>query len=225
MSTLNRYFLEPLSTLTHLVGAVAALIGLVVLLVLSQNDPPKMISMFVYGSSMVVLYVASSLLHGVKIEEEKRMWLNRLDHMAIFLVIAGTYTPIAYNLFSDAWRWGVLVTVWLVAAVGMAYKLFSIKIHGFLNSSIYLILGWGSAMPLVFASNLVGLVPWQGFFLLLLGGLVYTIGFVIYYLERPDPWPDVFGHHEIWHLCVMAGSLSHFLFIFFYVIPFERVGG
>ena len=218
MTGLDRYFLEPVNALTHLVGAIASLIGTVPLLYLTRDQPGKLASLLVYGLSMVALYTASTLLHGVRTSPARHRWLNRLDHAAIFLVIAGTYTPIVYNLFTGSWRWGVLVVIWLVVVVGMIYKLVSPRIHGVFNASIYVILGWGSAVPLFFASNLVDLAPLPGLLLLLFGGLIYTTGFLIYYFRRPDPWPGRLGHHEIWHLFVMAGSLCHYLFILFFIV-------
>lgn len=219
MAKLEQHFLEPMSMLTHLVGALASLIGMAILAWLTWHNWPKLITMLIYGGSMTALYTASTLFHGIKIPEAERMWLNRLDHMAIFLLIAGTYTPIVYALFPDPWRWLSLSLVWSVALLGMAYKLFSPKIHGFFNSSIYVFLSWGGAVPLFFAANTLTRLPWRGFTLLLLGGLVYSIGFIVYYWQRPNPWPGVFGHHELWHLFVMGGSLCHYLFILFYVVP------
>jgi len=218
LATLEQLFREPLSALLHLVGGVVALPGLLLLLVISPHDLGRVVSLLVYGGSLVTLYGASTLLHGLKVSPRLHQWLNRLDHMAIFLLIAGTYTPIVYNLFPRRWRWPVLVAVWSIAFVGMAYKLMSVRIHGFLNVSVYLVLGWG-AVPLVLALRLLPTLSPSGLGLLLLGGLIYSAGFVIYYLERPDPWPNVFGHHEIWHLFVLGGSLCHYLFMLLFVAP------
>ncbi|MCP4426965.1 MAG: hemolysin III family protein [Chloroflexi bacterium] len=217
MTALRHFFLEPISALTHLIGAVASLLGMVLLLALTWDQPAKMVSLFIYGMSMVALYTASALLHGVKTDDERRMWLNRLDHAAIFLLIAGTYTPIVWNILPAPLRWLVLTVVWLVAALGSRQKLRGQKIHGFLDTSIYVFLGWGSAAPLLLATNLIDLVPWHGLALLLLGGFIYTGGFLVYYFRWPDPWPDTFGHHEVWHLFVMGGSLCHYLFMLLYV--------
>ena len=219
VAALERVFLEPLNALTHLIASVLAAVGMVVLLALSSPEPGKMLSLLVYGSSMVFLYLASTLLHGLKVSRPVRIWLNRFDHMAIFLLIAGTYTPIVYNLFPSSWRWPVLGSVWLVALIGMAYKLASVRIHGFFNVSIYVLLGWGGAMPLAMSVEIARIIPRGGMALLLLGGLIYSAGFLIYYRQRPDPWPDVFGHHEIWHLFVIGGSLCHYLFMLLYVVP------
>ncbi|MDX1687786.1 MAG: hemolysin III family protein [Candidatus Promineifilaceae bacterium] len=218
MATLEQLLHEPLSALLHLLGALFALPGLALLLAMSRHDAGRLISLMVYGFSLVSLYGASTLLHGLKVPPRLHNWLNRLDHMAIFFLIAGTYTPIVYNLFPSRWRWPVLVAVWGIAFVGMAYKLTSMRIHGFFNVSVYMILGWG-ALPLALALRLLPIISPAGLGLLLLGGLIYSAGFVIYYLEWPDPWPNVFGHHEIWHLFVLGGSLCHYLFMLLFVAP------
>lgn len=218
LATLEQLFREPFSALLHLIGGVFALPGLLLLLVISRHDAGKVLSLLIYGVSLLALYGASTLLHGLKVSFRLHRWLNRLDHMAIFLLIAGTYTPIVYNLFPHRWRWPILIIVWCIAFVGMAYKLTSVQIHGFFNVSVYMVLGWG-AVPLMLALRLWPIISPAGLGLLLLGGLIYSAGFVIYYLERPDPWPNVFGHHEIWHLFVLGGSLCHYLFMLLFVAP------
>jgi hemolysin III len=222
MTTLKRYFYEPVNTLTHLLGALASLVGLVILLSLTSTEVPKMLTLLIYGLSLVTLYTASTLFHGIKVKPRQRYWLNRLDHMAIFLFIAGTYTPIAYNLFEGWWRWGTLTAVWAAATVGMSYKLLCRRIHGFFNAIIYILLSWGVALPVILFTNIRHIVPDWGIWLIALGGLIYSVGFIVYYTERPNPWPKVVGHHEIWHLFVLAGSLCHFLFMLLVVVPFDR---
>jgi hemolysin III len=222
LKLLKRYLMEPMSAVTHLVAAGAAVVGTLVLVLLSRGDGPKMISMLVYGASVIFLFVASTLYHGVKRPEADRLWLNRLDHAAIFVMIAGTYTPVVYNLFPSDARWPVLAAVWLVALAGAAVKLSSRRIHGFLNVSIYLFLSWGGAGAVAVQPEWLFAVPAAGLALLLLGGLIYSAGFITYYWEWPDPWPKTFGHHEVWHLFVIGGSLSHFLFMLWYVAPVAR---
>lgn len=211
--------LEPMSALTHFAGAIGAALGTILLVWLTRQETGKMISLAIYGISMVALYMASTVFHGIRLPEGRRMWLNRLDHSAIFVVIAGTYTPIIYNLFPIDYRWLALATIWLVALGGMVYKLFSPRIHGFINASIYPILAWAGIVPVIFLSQIKPIIPAGGVVLLLLGGLIYMVGFVIYYRRRPDPWPNVFGHHEIWHLFVIVGSFIHYLFMLFYIVP------
>lgn len=217
MATLERYLREPLSALTHFVAGLFALGGGGVLVFLSRGDVGKMMALLVYGVSLVVLFTASTMLHGLKVRNSVRHWLNRVDHMAIFLLIAGTYTPIVYHFFSPAVRTPILILVWAVAIAGMAFKLLSRHIDNFFSVVIYVLLAWGGAVPLISALP-VATLPAGGLALLVLGGLIYSGGFVIYYTRRPDPWPRVFGHHEIWHLCVIGGSLCHYLFMLRYIV-------
>jgi hemolysin III len=211
--------LEPVNALTHMVGALAALAGLLLLVALTYEDIPKMVSLVIYGLSMIFLFTASSLLHGIVLPTGRRMWLNRLDHVAIFLLIAGTYTPIVYNLFPAGYRWWVLAAIWSIALIGILFKLFSRGIHGFFNASVYPVMAWAGLLPALLAYRDEPLVPLSGLALLLLGGLIFMAGFVVYYRRQPDPWPTVFGHHEIWHLLVMAGVFCHYIFMLLYVVP------
>lgn len=221
MKKLNRYLHEPVNALTHLAGALAALAGTVLLVYLTWEEPQKMVSLLIYGVSTTGLFAASTLFHGVKTSSRVRMRLNRLDHAAIFLVIAGTYTPIAYNVYPAAWRWGVLGVTWSAAAVGVAYKMTSPHIHGFLNRTIYPVLAWAGVVPLMVDRSFLQELPSRALLLLLLGGVIYSVGFLIYYSRRPNPWRH-FGHHEIWHLCVLGGSLCHYLFILWHIVPAVR---
>jgi hemolysin III len=218
LKRLEQHLNEPVSTLTHILGAVASLFGTFWLIWLVWGDWVRVITLFIYGLSMTAMYSASSLLHGVKPRPRLQFLLNRFDHMSIFLLIAGTYTPIVARFFPHSWSWPILLTVWLAALLGMTFKLFSRRIHGFLNAAIYLIVSWGGVLPLILAGNVSQWLPDGGLFLLLLGGFIYSLGFLVYYCQWPDPWPSRFGHHEIWHLFVLGGSFSHFLFMLIYVV-------
>jgi hemolysin III len=218
-SGLKNRLLEPWSSLTHLTGALASLIGTALLVFLTWGDWPKAVPLAIYGASMVVLYATSTLFHGWKLPEERRMWLNRLDHVVIFLLIAGTYTPIVVTFFPEQWRPWVLGIIWLFAVLGMVYKLVARRIHGLINAGIYPVLSWAGVVPAALAYHSRPFLPPGGLGLLLIGGLVYMVGFVVYYFKWPDPWPQTFGHHELWHLFVMGGSLCHFLFMLLFVVP------
>lgn len=219
VTTLRGWFLEPISALTHLFAAVLSFAGLLLLTALTFGETGKMLSLQVYGASLVVLFSASALLHGLKLRPPARMWLNRLDHAAVFVLIAGTYTPIVFNLLPHTWRMPILAAIWLVAGAGIIYKMTSDHIHGRFNKSIYPLLSWGGAVPLVLALRLRAFVATPAWGLLLLGGLIYTVGFAVYYSRWPDLWPTVFGHHELWHLFVIGGSLCHFLFMLIVIVP------
>lgn len=217
MKRLIQHLNEPFSATSHMVGAMAVLLGTAWLLWLTWGSWGRVVSLLIYGSTTFAMFAASTLLHGIKPRPRLQFMLNRLDHVAIFLVIAGTYTPIAYTFFPSSWRWLMLSLVWLVALIGIGFKLLSRRIHGFLNATIYMILSWGAASPLFLAEDGWYWLPTSGLMLLLLGGAIYSVGFVVYYCRRPDPWPKRFGHHEIWHLFVLGGSLCHFLFMWRFV--------
>jgi hemolysin III len=216
---LSKYLLEPINAITHLFGAAVSLIGTLILLYLTWGQPGKSLSFAIYGLSMTFLYAASALLHGAKLADRNHARLNRLDHAAIFIMIAGTFTPIIYNLFPPNWRWSTLIGYWLIALGGMLYKLISPNIHSAINKPIYPILCWGGVIPAVLASRNGPIIPMKGLALILLGGLVYMLGFIIYYRQRPNPIPGIFGHHEIWHLLVLVGSFAHYLFMLLFIVP------
>lgn len=219
MERLERLFLEPVNTITHLIGAVGAFIGLLLLIRLTYTMPTKMISLAIYGSCQLLLYVSSCLLHGLRTTPKWNFFFNRLDHAAIFLMIAGVYTPIAYNLVPSPERWFLLTAVWVIASIGIFFKLYNRKIHGFLNASIYLLISWGAVLPIIIFFDITTLISRVGLILLISGGFIYSIGFIIYYWEWPDPWPSILGHHEIWHLFVMTASFLHFYFMLWEIVP------
>jgi hemolysin III len=218
---LNRYLYEPISSLTHIAGAIAAASGSIMLIILTWGEAVKMLSLGIFGVSMVTLYTVSALFHGIKLPEKKRMWLNRLDHGAIFLLIAGTYTPIVAVLYPSGWRMGTMIVIWLSVLVGILYKLFSKRIHGFLNASIYPVVSWAGVVPVLFFAQIKAVFSGGGIWLVALGGMIYMAGFFIYLFKKPDPWPDLFGHHEIWHLFVLGGTLCHYLFMVLYIVPHQ----
>ena len=137
--------------------------------------------------------------------------MRRIDHIMIFIVIAGTYTPLCLVPLRGAWGWTIFGIVWAMAVIGMILKIFSMNIPRWISTGIYLVMGWMcivAVYPLVMTLNMTCLM-W-----LALGGLFYTAGAVIYAVKKPDPWPKVFGFHEIWHLFVLAGSFCHFWVVF-----------
>jgi hemolysin III len=221
MLTLNRYLREPINSLTHLAGALVSITGCILLIILTWGQTTKVIALGIFGLSLVFLYTTSALYHGIYLPDKKIMWLNRLDHVAIFLLIAGTYTPIVAILFPPVWRTVILVVIWTATILGIIYKIVSKRIHGVINASLYLIISWAGAIPAILLSQLRPVFSTGGFRLILLGGLIYTAGFFIYIRKRPNPWPNIFGHHEIWHLFVLGGSLCHFLFMLFYIVPHQ----
>ena len=200
---------DPVSAGTHFAGFLAAIVGLVLLVVLSAHDAAKVTAMSIYGTGLVALFGASSTYHFFDLGERGNRWLKRMDHAAIFLLIAGSYMPPLFHMLDGAWRISMVAVVGGIAIGGAAMKLLWIDSPKWLGLTLYLGLGWSVLVPAyLILPELSGLE--LGY--LVSGGLAYTFGAVVYALKRPDPWPGVFGFHEVWHLFVLAGALGHFLF-------------
>ncbi len=215
---LARVFREPANALTHLVGLVLATAGAVTLLVLSPLDPWRLVSAGVFGASLVLLYTASTLLHAVRAGPAVIRRLRMFDHAAIFVLIAGTYTPVVLvplRVVNPGWAWAMFGTVWGLALLGVLFKLFWIGAPRWLSVALYVGLGW---LVLVAVAPLLTALPAGALAWLFAGGVSYTGGAMVYALKRPDPWPRTFGFHALWHLFVLAGSACHFVMVLFYVV-------
>jgi len=215
---LARVFREPANALTHLIGLVLAIAGMVTLIVVSVGDPWRLASALVFGASMVLLYSASTLLHGVRAGPGVIKRLRVFDHAAIFVLIAGTYTPItlvSLRVVSPAWSWALFGTVWGLALLGVLFKVLWIGAPRWLSVALYVALGW---LAVVALAPLLAALPLGALVWLLAGGLFYTGGAIIYARKRPDPWPDTFGFHALWHLFVLAGTACHFVMVLAYVV-------
>ena len=215
-----RRFRDPVSGLTHLVSALAALLGLVVLLVRAKTQPTMELAVLIYGLSLIGLFAASATYHLVQVGPRALGIFRKIDHAAIYILIAGTYTPICLGFFGGFWRWGMLGIIWAFALIGVVVKVFVINAPRWVTTGIYLIMGWISILAV---SEIMRTMPPGAIFWLVSGGLWFTFGAVIYILKKPDPFPAVFGFHEIWHIFVMLGCLSHFILVALYAIPFGGV--
>ncbi len=213
-----RLLRDPVSGFTHLGAAIAAVIGATVLVTLAAVHHKwwHLGAFIVYGISLVLLYIASTLYHLLPVSEHARRVLRQLDHVAIFLLIAGTYTPLCLVPLRGPWGWSLFAAVWVLALAGMAVAIFAIDAPRWLTVGLYLGLSW---LVVIAIWPLVHRLPPAGLFWFALGGLFYTIGAVIYGVKKPDPVPGVFGFHEIFHLFVMAGSAAHFWAIARTVLP------
>jgi len=202
-----------------MVGAAIALVGGVGLVAAAHGDPWKMVSFAVYALASLMLFSASTLLHGVRAGPTLADWLRRADHAAIFVLIAGSYTPIALvtlHVHAPGWTWPLLTTVWAFAILGVLFKLFWFRAPRWLSTALYLVLGW---MALVAIRPIAHAIPWGGVALLAGGGLLYSVGAVVYAFKRPDPAPATIGYHGLWHLFVLAGWGAHFAMMAAYVLP------
>ena len=210
---------EPVNALTHGVGVLASIAALVLLLVASAGDPLRTVAFAIYGATMIALYAASTALHAARVGPRALRRLRLLDHAAIYLLIAGTYTPITLVTLqevSPTWGWTLFGVAWGFATLGVVFKLCWLEAPRWLSTGLYVAMGW---MALVAFAPLLRALPPAAFAWLLAGGAAYSLGAVIYARKRPDPWPQRFGYHEIWHLFVLAGSASHFVLMLRYVAP------
>jgi len=199
---------ERFNAITHLFGVIAALAGSVVLVVFSslKGDVWKIISFSIYGTSLFLLYLFSVLYHSWS--GKLKIFFQRLDHLAIYLLIAGTYTPFTLVTLNGVWGWSIFGVVWSLAAMGMLLEFIPQK-KRILPIIIYLVMGW---ICLVALKPLLQALPVAGFWWLFIGGLFYTVGIVFYAYDKRISY-----FHGIWHLFVLAGSVCHYFTVFFYV--------
>lgn len=202
---------QPVSGLTHLAGAVTAVAGQVILLVKSGGQAVEKIPLLVYSASLFLMFMASSLYHSISSTPKVMAALRNLDHSAIYLLIAGTYTPFCLLAFHGFWKWGLLVGIWLLAALGIGANLWLIKAPRWITAGVYVVMGW--LVALAFGEMRVSLSPatigW-----LFAGGLIYTLGALVYSTRRLNFKPEVFGFHEVWHIFVMLGAAAHFVAVY-----------
>lgn len=208
---------EYLHSITHGIGAVLSLVGVVVLLAAASFtahvDPWKIVSFSLYGTTLVLLYTASTLYHGIPHQRWKQRF-QLLDHCAIYLLIAGTYTPFLLVNMRGPTGWILFASVWLLALVGIACKLLWPKRFAVLRVAIYLLMGW---MIVLASGEMAASLSTAGIVLLAAGGITYTLG-VIFYAVRAIPY-----NHAIWHLFVVAGSVCHYFAVYSAVLPYAVV--
>jgi len=212
-----RFFKDPASAWTHFAGFWAAMFGLLFLILQAPGPTAKTASFVFYGLSLATLFLASSCYHFFDIGERGNHMLQRIDHAAIYWLIIGTYVPPVVHLLDGPWRTWMLIVLFVVGTLGALYKLIWFKAPVWLDVAIYVALGWMIFIP---GERMFGPMPTEAFAWMLVGGLFYTVGAVVFATEWPDPWPKKFGHHDIWHLFVLAGAASHFVFVYsFLTIP------
>ena len=208
---------EPISGLTHGVGVLLSIVGLVLLVYHATvySTVWHIISFSIFGASLILLYTASTLYHLLPLSEKGVALLRRIDHMMIYVLIAGTYTPVCLVVLRGAWGWSLLVSVWLVAIVGICMKIFWFNAPRWLSTLFYTLMGW---LVVVASWPLIQSIPLGGLGWLAAGGLLYTIGALIYGFKWPNFNFKWFGFHEIFHLFVLGGSFSHFWMMYRYVL-------
>ena len=200
------------SAITHAIGVGLAIVGLIVLIVLSSKygDARRIVTLTIYGSSMLILYVASTIYHAAHPERHKKLKraFKIIDHSAIYALIAGSYTPILLVFVRGAWGWSLFGVLWGMTVIGVCIKVFFVDKWEHISTGIYLLMGW---MGFLAAKTFYDNIPHPALYWIAAGGLSYTFG-VIFYL-----WDRLPYNHAIWHLFVMAGSACHFFAMYYYI--------
>ncbi|MDP9200673.1 MAG: hemolysin III family protein [Gemmatimonadota bacterium] len=207
---------EPVNALTHLLGAILSVIGLVMLIVaaIEHGSARHIVAVSIFGASLVIMYGVSALYHASTLSERGLGHFQRIDHVMIYVLIAGSYTPICLVVLRGRLGIVLLVTVWALAALGVFQKIFWMHAPRWLSTALYLGMGW---IAVLIARPLIAAASPGFFFWLLAGGIAYSLGAVVYAKKWPRGARKIFGSHEIWHLFVMAGSFAHYWAILAYV--------
>ncbi len=208
---------EPVSGFTHLAAAILSVIGTIILLIFgtSQGSAVNIAAFLVFGISLILLYTASSLYHLLPVSKKAISILRRIDHMMIYVLIAGTYTPLCLIILKGKLGIGLLIAIWSLAFIGIALKMIWFNAPRWLYTGFYLLMGW---LAVIAIFPMVKMIPPIGIWLVVAGGIAYTLGAVIYGAKWPGKNAKVFGFHEIFHIFVMLGSLLHYLFVFNFAV-------
>lgn len=198
------------------VGAVAATVGL---LLDTYEYPRRLVALLIFGLSMICLYTVSAVYHLGRWQGRRAVVLHALDRASIFLLIAGTYTPFCLIVLNGGLRLTMFVLIWTLAACGIGTAVVTIRLPRWATISLYLGMGW---LAVFTAPALASALPVTALALMAAGGLLYSVGAIVYALQRPDPWPRVFGFHEIFHIFVVAGSAAFLGAIWGWVVPFAQ---
>lgn len=211
---------DPGSAITHLIGCIMAVLAAAPLLLKAAREPDKIniIAMGIFILSMILLYAASTIYHTVDSTEKVNRRLRKMDHMMIFILIAGSYTPVCLIVLQNMTGYVLCAAVWAVALIGIIVKACWITCPKWFSSVIYIGMGWLCVFAFI---PIVRALSPAGFGWLLAGGIIYTIGGIIYALKLPifNSRHKNFGSHEIFHLFVMGGSICHFIVMYFFVMP------
>jgi hemolysin III len=208
-----KHLKDPFSGLSHLIGAILSLTGGLALVIplYHRGEMVKVYSFATFSAGLILLYSASAAYHLAVLDTKGNTILRRIDHMMIYILIAATYTPICLIALPKVWGWSLFGVIWAMALGGVILTLFVINKPRWTTVAIYLIMGWMALLAFV---PLLQTVPPTGIFWIVLGGAFYSLGAIVYARKQPDPYPGIFGFHEVWHLFVMAGSLCHYLAMF-----------
>jgi hemolysin III len=207
---------EPFSGLSHLCGALLGIVALWVLVGVARGRPWHLSAFAIYGVTLILLYLASTLYHSLPVNEHGIRRLLVFDRVGIYLLIAGTYTPLCLVPLRGGWGWTLLGVVWGLALLGGICEIAWRAAPAWIGTTLYIIMGW---LAVIAFGPLMRTLTGAGLNWLVAGGIVYSVGAVICLTERPRLWPGAFGPHDLWHLFVLAGSACHFMMMFRFVAP------
>lgn len=207
---------EPFSGLSHLCGAVLGIAALVVLVSIARGKPWHLSAFAIYGVTLVLLYLASALYHLLPVSEQGVARLRMLDRVGIYLLIAGTYTPLCLVPLRGDWGWSLLGVVWGMALFGSVCEIAWRSAPAWVGVTLYVLMGW---LAVIAFGPLTRTLTGAGLNWLVAGGIVYTAGTVVYATQWPRLWPSTFGPHDLWHLFVLGGSACHFVMMLRFVAP------
>ena len=211
VSKARPFIREPFCGISHLIGAVISVAGLVVLLVLADGRPLCAVSFALYGASLIALYTSSTLYHSLHVGSDL---LQKIDHCAIYCLIAGTYVPISLVGLGGPWGWVLFGLETAMAVFGVMITLLYQRQPAWVRVVLYIVMGW---LALVAFGPLRAALPPAAIRGLVLGGLLYTTGAIVFATDRPHLWPNRFSAHDLWHVFVLAGSAAHFWVILEYL--------
>jgi len=196
---------------SHLAGMIAAVIGTVFLLIVASHSASGLVTALIYGFSAVFLFAASSLYHAFKKEENEISFWRRMDKLAIFFMIAGTFTPVCYFYLDGAYRWSMIAFQWSLVGFGLISQIFFPKAPRKLYAAIYISMGWSGLFVI---KQVLANMPFGQGVLLFAGGIAYTVGGIIYAVKKPRMFTGIFSFHELFHIMVLIGGVLHYAMIY-----------
>lgn len=210
---------ELVSFYSHLVGVVAAIIGLFVLIIITDKPLLQVLSA-IYGISVIILFTASTLYHGLKKKENEDSIWRRFDHMAIFIMIAGTYTPVCYIYLDYKTSLYIIVAQWLLVVLGIIFKVYFFNTPRFVYTAIYLAMGW---MAIIVINDIISSMDSKSLWYLFLGGVAFTVGALFYIIKWPQKLNEYVGFHEIFHGFILLGAFSHYMMVYNSIQHFNNI--
>ena len=197
---------ELFSSYSHLCGAIVVLLVALALVYQARSSLPLVTVSIVYGLSAIFMLLSSAAYHAYKKKENETSFLRKMDHFAIFCMIAGTTTLMSYVYLEGYLMWGIIIAQWTLVFAGFFLKVFYIRAPRVFTTAVYLLMSWMVIIPI---KQLLSAMPTASIILLFLGGLAYSTGAVIYMLKKPNPMPNFFGFHEIFHIFILLGVFFH----------------